>query len=305
VVGHLVPELLGQETFERVIKCKMDECFEGKVVKYEQTVNYGNLGQRDILAAYFPIEGPAGVDRIALVLEDITGRKRADQELQRSFNALRALTAQLQSVREEERTSLARELHDQLGQALTAIRIDLAALRTTLAGDERTRRIDAISLMVEETIKCIRRISTELRPGVLDLGLVAAVEWAAEEFQKRTGIECQIGVPETFPEIGAERATALFRIFQETLTNIARHAGATQVHIGLSQEPGHLSFEVRDNGRGIGEEHLSAAGSLGILGMRERARLLEGEFFIGDAGGGTVVRVRIPYANARQSKAGQ
>jgi hypothetical protein len=134
--------------------------------------------------------------------------------------------------------------------------------------------------LVDETIRSVRRISTELRPGILDhLGLVAAVEWAAEEFQERTGIQCQVSLPETNPAIDAERATALFRIFQETLTNIARHAGATQVRIVLSLESGHFALEVRDNGRGIGEDQLSGSGSLGILGMRERALLLGGEFF--------------------------
>jgi signal transduction histidine kinase len=145
----------------------------------------------------------------------------------------------------------------------------------------------------------VRRISTELRPGILDhLGLVAAVEWAAEEFQSRTGIQCRVSLPETNPAIDAERATALFRIFQETLTNIARHAGATAVRVALSLESGNVSLEVRDNGRGISEDQLAASGSLGILGMRERALLLGGEFSIaGDPGTGAIVRVRIPVAD--------
>jgi signal transduction histidine kinase len=203
-------------------------------------------------------------------------------------------------VREEERTRLARELHDQLGQSLTAIRIDLAGLKTATDRDRQSQRIDAISSLIDETIRTVRRISTELRPGILDdLGLVAAVEWAAEEFQARAGIACQVSLPHTNPAIDAERATALFRILQETLTNIARHAGATQVTIGLSQESGYAALEVRDNGRGIGENQLSAPGSLGILGMRERALLLGGEFFIGSPGKGTTVRVRIPIHRRR------
>ena len=307
VVGHLVPELTGREIFERVIKSKMDECFQGRVVKYELALTHAKRGRRDIFASYFPIEGPADVDQIAMVMEDVTERKRAERELQRSFEELRALNAQLQSVREEERTSLARELHDRLGQALTAIRIDLAALKTTPSRDQQLQRIDAILGLVDETIRSVRRISTELRPGILDhLGLVAAVEWAAEEFQARTGIQCQASLPEMNPAVDPERATALFRIFQETLTNIARHAGATQVRINLSQECGHLSLEVRDNGRGIGEDQVAASGSLGILGMRERALLLGGEFTIaGDPGSGTIVRVRIPSADRRQAAANQ
>jgi PAS domain S-box-containing protein len=307
VVGHLVPELMGQETFERVIKSKMDECLQGRVVKYEVALTYAKRGRRDIFASYFPIEGPAGVDQIAMVLEDITERKRAERELQRSFEELQALNAQLHSVREEERTRLARELHDQLGQALTAIRIDLAAMKSVPARDQQLQRIDAILGLVDETIHSVRRISTELRPGILDdLGLVAAVEWAAEEFQARTGIECQVSLPETNPAIDVERATALFRIFQETLTNIARHAGATQARISLSQENGYLSLEVRDNGCGIGRDQPSASGSLGILGMQERALLLGGEFQIADdPGSGTIVQVRIPVADRRQAAANQ
>jgi PAS domain S-box-containing protein len=295
VLGHLVSELVGQEKFESGTKRAVDECFQGRVARCEMELEIPKLGRRDLSGSYFPIDGPAGVDQAAVVLVDVTERKQADRELQRSLEELHALTARLQSVREEERARLARELHDQLGQSLTAIRIDLAALKTTPARDQQLQRIDAIMGLVDETIRSVRRIATELRPGVLDdLGLVAAVEWAAEEFQARTGIRCQVSMPETNPAIDAERATALFRIFQETLTNIARHAGATRVTIGLSQEDGHLSLEVRDNGRGIGEDQLSASGSLGILGMRERALLLGGEFFIGNPGSGTTVRVRMP-----------
>jgi len=305
VVGHLAPELLGQEVFERVIKSKMDECFRGKVVKYELAINYAKRGLRDLVATYFPIEGPAGVDRIAVVLEDITDRKRAERDLHRSFQELHALNARLESIREEERTRLARELHDRLGQTLTAIRIDLAAAKATPDREQQLPRIDAISGLVEETIHAVRKISTELRPGILDdLGLAATVEWAAEEFQARTGIVCQVGAAEPDPALDPERATALYRIFQEALTNIARHARATQVAIGLVQDGSHLSLEVRDNGIGIAPEQLSASGSLGILGMRERAMLLGGEFTIaGEPGSGTTVRVRISIADRAQAAA--
>jgi len=303
VIGHLVSELTG-EAFARVIESKMNECVQGRVVKFELTLTYAKRGLRDIFATYFPIESAAGIDRIAMVLDDVTERKRAERELQRSLQELHALNARLHNVREEERTRLARELHDELGQALTAIRIGLAALKTTPGLDRRVQSIDGLLGLVDETIHSVRRISTELRPGILDhLGLAAAVEWAAEEFQTRTAIQCHVGLAGMSLDVDAERTTALFRILQEALTNIARHAGATQVSIHLSEERGHLALEVRDNGRGIGEGQLRASGSLGILGMRERAMLLGGEFFIGDPGGGTVVRVRIPAADGRQAAA--
>jgi len=230
---------------------------------------------------------------------DIEDRKRAESGLQHSFEQLRALAARLQSVREEERTRVAREIHDELGQTLTAIKIDLAFLISERPEDEKYRlqRGQSILKLVEETIRTVRRISTELRPGILDdLGPVAAVEWAAEEFQARTGIKCHIDLSDADIAIDSERATALFRIFQETLTNVARHANATEVNVRLAEENGYLTLEVRDNGRGIGDEQLSPR-SLGILGMRERALLIGGEFNIsGSPGQGTTVRVRIPKA---------
>lgn len=302
-VGHLVSEVVGQERFADFTKSKLDECFQGKIVKVENDFTFSRLGRRDLLKAYFPIEGPGGVDCVAVVLQDITERKRAERELQRSLLELQALNGQLQNVREEERTKLAREIHDQLGQSLTAIKIGLCALKAAPGEAQQSQSIDGILHLVDETIHAVRRISTELRPGILDhLGLVAAVEWAAEEFQAGTGIQCQVGLPETNPAIDAERATAIFRILQETLTNIARHAGATRVSIRLFHEGGSVSLEVRDNGRGIGADRLYGAGSLGILGMRERAVLLGGEFRIaGEPGNGTTVRVRIPAVDLSQS----
>ncbi len=300
VIGHTMADFSDGDLFEKVIKPHMDECFQGKVVEFEMKCPYSTQGERDLLISYFPIEGPRGVDRVAGVLQDITTQKRSTEELHRSFIQLRALNRQLQNVREEERTRLARELHDELGQALTAIKIDLASLRA-IAGREQlsgsvASRITSMMNFVDQTIHSVRRISTELRPGILDdLGLVAAVEWAAEEFHSRTGIQCQVSLPDADPPIDSDRATAVFRIFQETLTNIARHAGASRATVRLAQENGSVSLEVHDNGRGIGEKHLSNGSSLGILGMRERALLLDGDLEIAcDPQGGTTVRVRIP-----------
>jgi PAS domain S-box-containing protein len=229
---------------------------------------------------------------------DITEHKRAEEELQSSFRQLRELTARLESVREEERARVAREIHDELGQALTAIKIDLASLGSALRADqkEELQKAESILRLVDQTILSVRRIATELRPGILDdLGLVAAVEWAAEEFEARTGIKCRLNFPDDDIVIDPERTTAIFRIFQETLTNITRHAEATQVDVKLGTEDGRIVLEVRDNGRGIGQEQLSTGKSLGILGMRERALLLGGELTIsGSPRKGTIVRVLIP-----------
>ncbi len=233
-------------------------------------------------------------------VEDITELKRAEKERQRSFDQLRALAARLQSVREEERKRVAREIHDQLGQALTAIKIDLSSLVRELPRGEQqpAKRTASILKLVDESIQTVRRISTELRPGMLDdLGLAATIEWAGEDFQARTGTMCRVHVPQEDMAIDPERATAIFRILQETLTNVARHAGASKVEVRLARENGELTVEVQDNGKGIPEEKLSAGKSLGILGMRERAMLLGGELTIcGLPGNGTIVRVRIPEA---------
>jgi signal transduction histidine kinase len=158
--------------------------------------------------------------------------------------------------------------------------------------------------LADETIQSVRRISTELRPAVLDaLGLVPAVEWAAEEFEARTGTRCRLDLPHDDVVIEQDAATALFRIFQETLTNVARHAAATEVNVRLAKEEGGLTLDVHDNGKGVNEEQLSAGRSLGILGMRERALVLGGELTItGAPGKGTTVRVHIPATHRTRPK---
>lgn len=261
---------------------------------------------RYIHEVVYPVTNEAGevIERYGLAI-DVTERKQTEEELQRSRDQLRALAARLQRVREEERTKVAREIHDELGQALTAIKIDLSALCRELPANQK-QQSQSVLQQVDETIQSVRRISTELRPAILDAaGLVAAVEWAAGEFAARTGTGCQLDLPQEDIAIDHEHATALFRIFQETLTNVARHANATEVNVRLAQDDGSLTLEVRDNGKGLGAEQLSDASSLGILGMRERALLLGGELTIAGAPGeGTTVRVRIPVTHSVPPKDG-
>jgi signal transduction histidine kinase len=229
-------------------------------------------------------------------------RHVASRELLRSLDQLHALAGRLQSVREEERKRVAREVHDQLGQALTALKLDLGSLLCEIPGaaQHSSKRASSILKLVDETIQAVRRISTELRPGILDdLGLVATVEWAGGDFEARTGTKCRLDLPQDEVTIDSERATAVFRILQEALTNVVRYAEASEVKVRLARENGDLSLEIHDNGRGIDEDKISSADSLGILGMRERARLLGGELTVrGVPRKGTTVRVRIPEGSS-------
>lgn len=222
----------------------------------------------------------------------------AEAALKSSYEEVRALAARLESVREDERTHIARELHDGLGQSLTALKFDLASLVSRLAKMDMALRdkAQAITSQIDGTIKTVRRISTELRPGMLDdFGLAAAIEWHAQEFQERTGIFCDCDALMPEPPLSRAQATALFRIFQETMTNVARHAGATRVRISLLVEDKALQLQVEDNGRGMPPGALAGTHSLGLVGMRERASLLDGSLVISETpGGGTTVQVSIP-----------
>ncbi len=239
--------------------------------------------------------------RPAAILEinsDITARKYGELRLQASSSRLRALASRLESVREEERTRIARELHDELGQALTALKFDLATLAGRLPKRNQGLRADAqaMSNQIDTTIKLVRRISTELRPGMLDdLGLAAAIEWQGQEFAARTGIECRVRLPEQELVSSREQATAIFRIFQETLTNVARHAKATKVEVDLELVGEATRLRVRDNGQGFDNAEVKGKHSLGLLGMEERAEILGGTFEVESAiGQGTTVTVVIP-----------
>jgi signal transduction histidine kinase len=243
------------------------------------------------------------VHRALREAQERSERRRAQEQLRESHERLRALSVYLQHVREEERTRIAREVHDELGQALTSCKLDLSWLASRLPRKfkpllDKTR---SLSAHIDSTIQTVRRISTELRPGILDhLGLVAALEWQANEFQTRTGIRCDVRTKLLDPALDPEIATAFFRIFQETLTNVIRHAGATHVTVHLKEAPGRIILEVKDNGRGISTEEVSNPQSMGLLGMKERAALLGGDFKIGRVRGGTgtKVAVSIPSGNA-------
>jgi signal transduction histidine kinase len=237
-------------------------------------------------------------DANARLEEEIAVRRRAEEKLARSHQALRDLASHLQSVREQERTEIARELHDELGQAMTALKMDLhwVGHRVRAAGPQVAARIGAMSKLLDGSVEAVRRISSQLRPKLLDdLGLSAAMEWQAREFERRSGVACRIRSEPDDIVVDAARSTALFRIFQETLTNVARHAKASRVEVVVRDHGETVEMTVRDDGKGIRSDEVASGRSLGILGMRERVRPLGGRLDLsGDPGRGTTVRVSIP-----------
>ena len=268
-------------------------------------------GYRHIASRAVPIIRSGRVREWIGSMQDITERKLAEEQLRATSEQLRALTASLSSAREEEGVRIAREIHDELGSALTSLRWDLEEMDKTLAegvGPARLAglraKIGAMTKLIDTTVNSVRRISSELRPSVLDdLGLAAAIEWQAEQFQARTGIVCRCDCPHEEVELTRGQSTAIFRIFQEALTNVLRHARATRVHITLERDEGDIVLSVRDDGRGITEGEKQGRQTLGLLGMRERAHLVGGEVSVaGVEGEGTTVVVRVPLARGVESR---
>ena len=237
---------------------------------------------------------------------DTTERKLVENAIKKSEEQLRNLTTYLQRVGEIERTNIAREIHDELGQTLTVLKMDLSWLRKRLPDDQISvrERTDTMSQLINRTIQTVKKISTALRPGLLDdLGLAAAIEWQAEEFQQRTGIRCNIIIEPKDITFDKDRNTAIFRILQETLTNIARHAEASAVRVSLKQRDGQIELKVRDNGKGITEEQISNPKSFGLIGIRERVKIFGGNNMMkGIANKGTVMTVKIPLQDVRENQ---
>ena len=234
----------------------------------------------------------------AALMQEIRERTAAETHLKASEESLRALAAHLQSVREEEWTRIAREFHDQLGQELTALKMDVNWIASRLAADAGPlrERAQSMSSLIDTTMESVRQIVSRLRADMVEqLGLTAALAWQADEFQRRSGIRCHVTLPaEPMPLDGA-RATALFRICQELLTNVARHADATRVAVALQPEGGRVVLAVEDNGRGIDGEAATSPKSLGLMGVRERVLPFGGRVDVNGADGeGTLVKVTLP-----------
>lgn len=237
---------------------------------------------------------------------DITERKRAEEALRTTTEQLRALAVKLESVREEEGRRIGRELHDEIGSAVTGLKWDLEGLHKLCSGESGQidcsalrERIKGMVALIDTTCSAVQKISSELRPAILDdLGLIPAIESQAQQFAARTGIVCQFDSLVESINLDREKATAVFRIVQEALTNILRHSQATRVNIIIEEEDGELIVEIKDNGRGITEEQKARPSSLGLIGMQERAHLLKGRIEItGFPGKGTALTLRVPVSN--------
>ncbi|MCO6439046.1 MAG: PAS domain S-box protein [Phycisphaerae bacterium] len=239
---------------------------------------------------------------------DITDRKRAEDALRESerrhrtmANELRRLADHQEKVREGERARIARELHDEFGQALTALNMDLHWLATRSSNDssEVGLRIRAMTRLVASTTETLQRICTDLRPTVLDdFGLIAAIDWGAKQFQRRTGVLCRVRLPrKNRCPLPSDQATSVFRIFQKSLTNVGRHAHATEVNVILRIKNGQVTMSVSDNGVGTRADQISSTESLGLIGMRERALAWRGHVeFTASPSKGSTVSLRMPVA---------
>jgi PAS domain S-box-containing protein len=240
------------------------------------------------------------------LLEEISERRYAEEKLGEANEQLHALTASIVSVREEERTTLSREIHDELGSSLTGLKMDLMLIKRNIHENLNVQtiayvleNISSMSRLIDSTIVMIRKIVTDLRPEILDeLGLIEAIRWYAEEFQKHTEVVVQVTIfPRNF-SIGKMQTTELFRIFQEVLTNVSRHSRASGVLVFLKRDKHFCTLRIKDNGIGIREEDIGRKNSFGLMGMRERTSLMQGKFKIaGKAGEGTTITIEIPISD--------
>jgi len=237
--------------------------------------------------------GPREIVRLSGAFNEMMERRSESER------HLKALSERLLVVQEQERMRVAREIHDDLGQSLTALKMDvIGLLEKTAPRPELKTMIDRILQTLDDAVTAVQRISSELRPSILDdLGLFAAVELEMQTFEERTGIECELSIPESPPALDKAAATAIYRMVQEALTNVARHSNASRVELRVRERGGHLLLEIRDDGRGISDEQLTDPASLGLAGIRERAEILGGTaHFEGVPGRGTIVSIRLPLA---------
>lgn len=283
--------------FEKELTAILDDLLKKGQVYFDFQVlrKDGSIVNTEVNATLFDLNNQPSV---LMIFRTSAARDIAEERLKQAFEQLRNLALHLQTIREEERKTAAREIHDELGQVLTVLKIQISLLSKKLRDDQKElkNKIEDVCLIIDDTVEAVHRISSKLRPDILDeLGLAAALEWQANEFYNNTGILCECTLIRNDLNIEREACTAVFRIFQEALTNVARHANASKVKVILRESPDNIFLEIHDNGKGITRSQINNPKSLGILGMKERALLFGGSVEVKSSmENGTLVLVRIP-----------
>jgi PAS domain S-box-containing protein len=302
--------VLGQP-LDRLIPARFRAAHHGHIERFGRTgVTSRRMGEPRVLYGVrengeeFPIEASisqhheGGGKLLTVILRDVTERVRAEEALSKSKEEIRELALTSQTAREQEKSRIARELHDELAQSLTALKMDVTWLRQQMpaGGGPISKKLDDIETLLDGTVAATRRISSDLRPLMLDdLGLVPAVEWLVQKFTERNGIPCELDIGTSDLELRDPYASAVFRILQESLTNAARHAQASRIEVSIDLRDEAIALRVHDNGRGFSPQLPRKPGSYGLMGLRERAYLLGGEVNIASGPDlGTTIEVRIP-----------
>lgn len=298
ITGYSIDEL-SQMSFSDLIQKKSPE---NSIKSFSQIVNSG-ITKSDLLynhkngsKRWWSLETVRLTDgRFLCFTKDITDRKRAEQELHCSVEQLHQLTQHIEDVRENERVVIARELHDDLGQALTAVKIDLGIIKRDVSDEKVISKINKVSELVRDTIITVQRLTAQLRPQIIDdLGLEAAIEWYTKEFAQRNGIEISLDLDSEI-SISPNASLSVFRIMQESLTNISRYAKATRITVSLSKIDDKINFTVSDNGVGISESQIKSKKSFGLIGMKERSASLGGTFEVcRGPENGTIIKICFP-----------
>jgi PAS domain S-box-containing protein len=295
VIGHTVAEIVGKETFEADIKEQFDECFQGKVVRYEVKYSYPELGARNIAAAYFPIRGPLGIDRIACVLRDVTERKRAE-------TALADVSRKLLEAHEQERTRIGRDLHDDIVQRLAMLSLELEGVQEDTLDAELRTRIGALVNQTKQIADDVQLMSHELHSKIDHLGIVIAVKNFCKEFGERQKVEIDFESHDLPTGLPTELSLTLFRVLQEALRNAAKHSGVKHFEVRLWGSTGEIQLTVGDLGTGFDTETAMKSTGLGLTSMQERLRLVRGELSINSQPrGGTTIHARVPFDSSSDS----